>query len=531
MDRVKKLYKLQLDNKFLLFKQKTFSGLLLEAMKLLLLVAAVTVVLYSVLSKIVFVLNITVNDALLAIVLLIMQAISLFFALANVINTLYLSKDNELLMVLPATFNQMFLSKILIVFVSDLLHGMAYILPVLITMGILGKFGLYYYLMALLFVPILTVLPIALSALISVPAIFILKFFKKRVRLSVVVILVLVATLFILYMSFLSGVTGAFNIMEEQIENSFKINRKILEIGESIFGYVQMARGMLSPRMLWFPAVFLAASVAIMCLCFLLIKPFYYRVCNVSSETEFDGKRRPRRFKKRKPFFELLLNEIRGVMRSPGYIFQFFLFPLFMPLIVYTYDKLLISIAVNEAGQNMIFGSHILVLCIVALMSNTISSIAISKEGGTFYIAKTTPVGFYTQVLAKLCFNFLFTGGAVLITMATTLLLTDLKPLVVMAGTLLALLLSAGHICHSFDLDLRHPVLDWYDSSEISTIGKNTTVSMIFALVLPAVMCLLVTLAGMAGLTIALLISLVYCLGRMWLLYVRTEYYYEHLEL
>ena len=261
-----------------------------------------------------------------------------------------------------------------------------------------------------------------------------------------------------------------------------------------------------------------------------MIKPFYYKIATINTENNSVVKAKHKGFTKRKPFVELLINEIRQVFRSPSYIFQYFLFTLFMPLIVFTYDKLLLSIAVNQAGQDMIIGSHVLILSIIALMSNAISSTAISKEGGTFYIAKTTPISFYTQVGAKITFNAIFTLGAILVTTITTLIFTNISSWIVLSTSLSVMILSFGHICHSFDMDLQKPVLDWYDNSEISTIGKNTTKCIIYALVLSLLMCAIITFIPY-GIFLALLFAVIYAVGRVHLLLVRTKYYYNLMEI
>ena len=80
-------------------------------------------------------------------------------------------------------------------------------------------------------------------------------------------------------------------------------------------------------------------------------------------------------------------------------------------------------------------------------------------------------------------------------------------------------------------MDLQHPVLDWYDNSEISTIGKSTTKSMIYALVMSVVMCLSVTLLGNAGVFVALGISIIYLVSRIHLLNIRIDYYYNNMEI
>ena len=531
MSQILKLFKFQLDNKFNLFKKKDYKTFLKQVFKYVAIIAAITLGIYLLLNKIVFMLGININAEFIGIVILFMQAITFFFALSNIIQTMYLSKDNELLMTLPVTFDQLFISKSLILYVSDLIFSTLYLLPVFFVLGIFGKLGIAYFLMILLVLPLMPILPIALACLFSIPTVMIIKYFKKHTILSIFVILMLVAGVFVLYMTFVTKLSGSINIAEKQIETGFKIDRFVANFGSKIFGFHELGMSMVNVKYIYVPFVFWACAFLLMSICLLIIKPFYYKIATINIEQTSVIKDRYKPFVKRKPFWELLLNELRLTFRSPGYIFQFFLFPLFMPLIVYTYDKLVISIAVNQTGQNMIFGTHIMILTIIALMSNIISSIAISKEGGVFYIAKTSPISFRTQVAAKLTFNAIFTESAILITTILTLILTDLPILVTLVSSLTVMILSLGHICHSFDLDLQHPVLDWYDNSEISTIGKSTTKSMIYALVFGAVMCLVVTFLGTAGIFVALGISVIYLLARMHLLDVRMDYYYNKMEI
>lgn len=529
--QVAKLFKLQLDNKYTLFKQKNVKEIAKQLFKYLVLVSAITLVLFLILNKIVFLLAININAQMIAVATLFTQAITFFFALGNIIQMMYLSKDNELLMVLPVTFNQLFVSKTILLYISELIFSIKFVLPIFLVLGFLGHLPFLYFAMILIVLPILPLLPIALACLLSIPAIFIVKFLKKHTLLSIITILLLVATVFVAYMVLVGKVSGVFNIAEKQIETGIKVNQFVATFGASLFGYYQIGQSMLSISYIYYPVIYCVVALILMCICLLIIKPFYYKIATVNIEQTSKLINKSRKFKKRSVFAELLLNEVRSIFRSPSYIFQFFLFPLFMPLIVFTYDKLILSIAVNQAGQNMVFGSHILVFTIVALMSNIISSMAISKEGSVFYIAKTSPIPFRTQAFAKLSFNAIFTVSSILITTIICLIFTNLPVWVVLVSSLVVTVLSLGHICHSFDMDLQKPMLDWYDNSEISSIGKSTTKSMIYSLVFGFAMCLVVTLLGKVGLFVALAISIAYLVARLHLLDVRLDYYYDKMEI
>ena len=535
MGRIGKAFKFQIDNKFNLFKTHNLKGLIINVAVRLLVFTAIAVGLYVLLARMFTMLNLQVNAPFLAFVILGCQAVLFVFGIANVITTLYLSKDNELLMVLPITFNEIFISKILVLYVSDLIFSLSYLLPAFVALGILGDLSVVYYISSILLMIILPVFPIALASVVSIPVMYVVKFFQKHLLLSIVFLFVVFASIFIAYMAIITDVSGAFNIADKQIESNLKINATINNIGASLFGYFQIAESVYSFALIYRLFIFFALSLTLFCLCFLLIRPFYFKIATMSSENATNTISKEKSFKKRSPFISLLINEIRTVFRSPSYLFQYFLFPLFMPLIVYTYDKLLVSIVVNQAGKNMIIGAHVLVLSIVALMSNTISSTAISREGGTFYISKCTPVSFYVQVKAKIAFNAIFTIGAIFVTTLTTLIFTDYSAFMVIATAICISVMALGHICHSFDMDLVNPVLDWYDNSEITSISKSTTVCIVYALVLSVISCLIIILASSINIYVAFgvlfIISALYCLARMHLLAVRTKYYYEKMEI
>ena len=535
MSRIGKAFKFQMDNKFNLFKTHNVKALLINVLLRLLVFAGIAMGLYFALSRMFMLLGLQVNASFMTFVLVGCQAVSFVFGIANIITTLYLSKDNELLMVLPITFNEIFISKILVLYVTDLIFSLTYLLPVFVTFGILGGLNATFYITALLLIPILPIFPIALASIFSIPLMMVVRFFKKHVVLSIIVLLAIVAGAFVGYMEIVTSISGATNIADKQIESGLKINRYIKETGMSIWGYFHVAEALYDFSIFYRPILFFAGSLALFCACFLLIRPFYFRIATMSTENTHSEAKRTKTFKKRTPFQALLLNEIRSVFRSPGYLFQYFLFPLFMPLIVYTYDKLLVSIVVNQAGKDMIIASHVLVLSIIALMSNTISSTAISREGGPFYIAKCTPVSFYVQVKAKIAFNAIFTIGAILLTTITTLCFTDYNAFTVIATGICVSVLSLGHICHSFDMDLINPVLDWYDNSEITAISKSTTSCIIYALLLSILACLIIIFAITVNLYFAFgclfIVSALYCAARIHLLLIRTKYYYEKMEI
>jgi len=103
MKTVLSLLKLQMDNKSDLLKTATPRTMLPAVARVLVILILSYLGVSFGLSKI-FSLGLLGNRELLSLVLLATQIISLIFAVGNIINTMYMSRDNELLFCLPDKF-------------------------------------------------------------------------------------------------------------------------------------------------------------------------------------------------------------------------------------------------------------------------------------------------------------------------------------------------------------------------------------------------------------------------------------------
>lgn len=532
MKKILQLFKLQLDNNSSIFKTSSLKSILFSLFKLILMVTGITVALYMVLFRI-LVLGFVVNTQLIAVVLLVTQGVSLIFAVGDIITNMYLSKDNQLLVVLPVTPNQVFISKIMLIYINELLFSALVTLPLLLSIGIVSGMGAAFFASIPIIMVFLPILPIVVASFLSIPIMMILKFFKKHLSISIIAILTITVTVLSGYMMLVGNIAESFNIVSRQIETVNRINTSIASLGGNIIIYFQIATAMFNfSSWYWFIAMLLF-SVAIIGLTIALIKPFYFKTAMSTMESGVKPIKRPKNYVPESTFLSLLRKEFYTVFRSPGYVFQYFLFTLLMPFIVFSYDKLMLSIAVSQAGQNMIAGSHVLVVAIFAMLSNIISASAISREGANFYITKITPVSYYIQMLAKMVFNAIFTIGALFVTMLVSMLY--LHPGQVAIGTIAIMFASVGHIALSIDMDLKKPSLDWYANEETSKMGGTTAKSMIIGLFIALVMGFIIIAMAHNQSFVPWLIILVFGVAfgiyRIYRLVLRINWEYDKIEI
>lgn len=535
MRKVLNLFRLQIDNRTDLLKTTSPRKMINAAWKVLLLLAVVIVAIGFAGAR-VFLLGFKINAELIALILLIIQAIALAFAIAHVIGTLYLSRDNELLICLPVTSSQFFLSKILLIYFKELAFNTLLCLPVFLCLGVFGGLGASFYWAIPLYLLLLPIFPIVIASFLSIPVMKLLAFLKRHVVLAILVLLALVAAALSAYISLLSGIAGTFNIVEQQMQVVAEINQTVLAVGRRIPIYFQLAEAMLSFSLWYRIPLFLALCALLSVAAVLIIRPFYFRIAVPQTTARTVARRGARRnsFLHERPFISLIKREMLCVFRSPSEVFQYFLFTLLMPFIVLSYDKLLMTVSVNQAGVNMIAGSHVMIVAIMAMLSNLSSASAISRDGANFHTSKIIPVDYFTQIFAKLTFNAIFTVGALI---ATAVISSFFYPVWQIAlGTVAVAFAAIGHIALCLDMDIKHPTVNMQGDEESSTTSKSTPRALIIALVIGFAMGLFLILQStvkLAALPYLLLIalSLVFAIWRVLMLVLRIQLAYDNIEM
>lgn len=531
------LLRLQIDNHTDLLKTASPRKMCVSAIKILILLVALTAAIaYGFMS--IFMLGFEINAELIALVLLVVQVLTLAFTVAHIINTLYLSRDNELLICLPVTANQFFISKVLLVYFKELAFDALLCIPLFLCLGFFGGLGASFYLAVPLYILLLPILPIIVASFISIPVMRLMAFLKRHAALAIIVLLTLVASALFAYISLIASLAGSFNIAEQQIQLVGSINETIRAVGGRVLVYYQLAQAMFSFSAWYYIPLFLVLCALLSVATVMIIRPFYFRLAMpqlenrvVVRDTNGIGKNR---FGYTTPFKSLIKKELLCIFRSPSEIFQYFLFTLLMPFIVFSYDRLLMTISVNQAGVNMIAGSHAMIVAILAMLSNISSASAVSRDGATFHTSKIVPVGYFTQIFAKLTFNAVFTLGAILLTAVVSAFTYPVWQIVL--GSVAIGFASIGHIALCLEMDIKHPSVSMQGDEESSTTSKSTPHALVLGLVIGFTMGLFLILMSSAKnliLPYILLIafSLIFALWRVWNLILRIQLAYDKIEM
>lgn len=532
--KVLALLKLQIDNKTDILKTASPKSMTLTALRALLFVVLATLGVGFGIYRVIGI-GIVISTELLAIVLLATQAISLIFALGNILNTLYLSKDNQMLICLPITANYLFLSKIIMIYLKELIVNSAIVVPLFLSLSTFADFGPSFYLSLPVLLLFLPVLPIVIAAFLSVPVMILIRFLKKHPVLAILAIFGFVALCLWIYVSLIGALVGEFDIAGKQFETVKKINAALTNFGKQIPIYYTMAKTMdhFFANWLFYPIYFVSCLV-IAFITVLFTKHFFFKIAMSHFENTVRAVPKKKPFKHHSKFTALFLKEALCILRSPSDLFEYFLFTVMMPFIVFTYDSLLMSINVNQVGINMVAGAHVMVVALLAMLSNISSASAISRDGENFYTSKIIPVNYYSQIFAKFAFNAVFTFGSLLVTAVVSAFVYPLWQ--VLLGTLAIAMASAGHIALCINTDIKNPTTSLQGNEGASTVSKSTTRCLIYGLLIGFVLGITVMLmSAMENAVIPYLViiaaALVFMVYNINNLILRINLAYDKIEL
>lgn len=105
--------------------------------------------------------------------------LNILSCIARFTNSLFFSEDNQFLMTYPVNGSTIFLSKLVVFYIVELIKSFSMIVPLFVAYGIVYGFPFYYFPWVFLCFLVIALLPVAIASLLCIPYMLIKMFFKK----------------------------------------------------------------------------------------------------------------------------------------------------------------------------------------------------------------------------------------------------------------------------------------------------------------------------------------------------------------
>lgn len=525
-------------------RKKQIASYVVLAVVMLPLIIAVCAVLYSVTGEIKAA---GMLDSLLASIMLAAQIMVLFFGVVTFLAVMYFSKDNEFLLSLPVKPVEIYLTKLLMVYLSHFAISTLILLPVFITTAIAAQITtVSYYIFAILGIFLVPMMPLLLVSIIALPLAYIVNYFRKNATLATIVGMVVFIGLFAAYfvgiMSIQNSIPtddGTINI--DGMKNVLRVMSLISYPG-LMLSRAMLGIGNVAANASIFFGIVIGAAIISIGLSVLLYRKSATKFLEVGVKK---GKAKQMKVSGSQ-LWTLIKRDLKSLTRDTSLAFNSFMGILLSPIVIGIMCSSMGS-AMGSVEGNSTMNAEIMNIATASLMAiimlistNYIAMLPISREGDKFYMIKYMPITPKTYIKSKLLLADIYVVvGSVLSSIG--LFVTGVKVYNGIAFIICIACYGLGMNGFMVNRDIKNPNLHWINIREITKRNYSIMPTMIIDIVTGLVLMFAGVMLGILGTKIGdwcyliywgivLLLSLaVYILFRK-RLYDKLEMNFENIE-
>lgn len=406
-------------------------------------------------------------DLLLAIMMAVTSVIAFFTTIYKASGVLFGSKDYDLMMSLPIKTSHIVASRVVQLYVLNLLFSLMVMVPAGVVYAIKVNPGVIYYLyfiITLLFIPLIPIIAATLiGALIS--------FISSRFKGSRIISLILTFVVIIVIMLVSGQIDG--NDGQLLADMSTQIADQIFNLYPLTVMYVDAVCSYQIDALLIFITISLISFML-----FTSVLGTKYKAIHTGLTTSFSSnKYKMKTLEVSSPFLALYKKELRRYFSSSLYVLNtsigmIMLLVMAVALLFVSTEQLGQLLEIPELSNYLSRLAPLFVSLFVALSCTTSSSI--SLEGNHIWIIKSSPVPTQTILLSKIAVNLTVTVPIVVV--SSVLLMISL-------GTggmesLLLLVIPVLYACLTAMIgvlvNLKLPKLEW--TNEVTVIKQSVSV-------------------------------------------------------
>ena len=439
------------------------------------------------------------------------QGLVLMFGLHTIISNVFVVRDADKLLYLPVRANTIFLAKLTVAYLNEVITTAVIALVLLLPFGIGAGVSVGYYLMLLVAIATIPILPLFVGCLLAMPfSALIAKLGKssaiKTILRIMLYVVIMAVYMYVMYSFGFYTSTPNGSLMDDPESYISNILNDFVAQLQTFVPYLHpnytLVSSMLASSFIGWLGYF-AATVGECAALFVIIAlvslPFYRWMLTASTEGNGGIRRKvkPEQFRasNKGVVKELILTDFRRVARDGQLGFQSFAGVVMLPLIVVIFYFILGQSTAEDASFLKIVALDplyqvIAPLVIMAYMTllgtgtNVLGLYPISRENKTISMLKSLPVPFSKILLAKVLFATAVMLICDTLTCLLIVLLLGVKWYYGIVMLVCMALLCFGAMCVTTLLDLKDPKFGWTNFNQSLKNAKNSWIAMLIGLLM-----------------------------------------------
>lgn len=424
-------------------------------------------------------------------IMFLMSCLSCSFGLMK---TLYTSSDNQVLLTLPVKSNMVFVSKLIVFYLYELVKNTYFTLPMFLAYGIFSGFSLLFYPWLLFSFFFISALPVLIGALISIPLMYLTSWLKQTKIIRLILYFAFVGILVYVIVSLISMIPENINLITSFGSISWSIREFLTEFNEifkplalivtmvcGVFNRNTFKWELFSLNTLWILLGIIAILLILFLLAYLISRPLFFKMASKPFEYKKKIIKKTYNNTKNKILKTSILKEFKTSFRQSEFIYNYLTILIVLPISILLLNKIFNAMNTRLQGEFMTYSFNILMILLISLASNSIVSSIYSKDGRTAYLMKTVPHKHYKYLFPKLIVPLFLTSISML---ATSIIFGSFAKIGVLNTILIYFSLLGfyvGHLFWSAELDLMNPQNEQYATTGEVSSNPNEKKSTILA--------------------------------------------------
>ena len=441
--------------------------------------------------------------SIMTVVMTIILLISTFTCTVDLIKSLYLAEDNQVLITYPISANRIFLSKIIVFYLYEIYKNVTFTLPIFLAYGFLSPVNWFFYIWVFIAFFFVSMIPVVLGVVLSVPGLYLIRFFNRYRGLKIIFFILLLG-------GFIYGLAQLVLLIPNEINVlNYWGPIKVLLSDVTIFFQtyfspvylvVKMVVGKYDATMhysylngdVWLTFLGLIVSMAALFFSIYYLSRFIF-IKMTSKSFEYEKKFQVKVLLNRRlpSFLSFVLKELRLIFRTGEFTYNFIATYVSIPLIILLINQIFASMDLYTNGEFMVQAFNILIIMLPLLASNSMIATMYSKEGRTAYLKRTKPVIIVFPLLAKLLPNITLSVVSLIVSLYIFNAHVNYIAINIVFLSIALIFIQIGHILFCALLDLMNPQNEQYATSGGQISNPNETKATLSAFIISFLVALI----------------------------------------
>lgn len=444
-----------------------------------------------------------IPTSIMTMLLSIILIISTFACTNDLIKSLYMAEDNQVLITYPISANRIFISKIIVFYLYEIYKNFTFTLPIFIAYGLISPVNWFFYIWVFISFLLVSMIPVVLGVVISLPGFFVGRLFNRFRILKILFFLALLSSFVYLLVRLILLIPSEINVLNYWVPIKILLS-DVTAFFQSKFKVVYyiviMVLGKYDATMNY---TYLTFDVWLILLCLIGImaglfaavyfvsRVLFIKMASASFEYEKRFKLKVLLNRRLPVFLSFALKELRLVFRTGHFTYNFIATYIAIPLFILLINRIFASMDLYPNGQFAVQAFNILIIMLPLLASNSMVATMYSAEGRTAYMKRTKPVVIVFPLLAKLLPNIVLS----VISLIVSLYIFNANMNYVLSNIILLsialILIQIGHILFCALMDLMNPQNEQYATAGEQVSNPNEIKATIFAFITSFVVALI----------------------------------------